>query len=263
MPRRSGPDDPHGVRWPILHWPAPRGWPGTHLAQEDPHGSASILTPKARRWPYAHGLMRRRMPCRRRVSHRPRRPFAAVLSLGPRIGMPPAACGGGHPTAVGAAHTQEHDQHDEQYSDSCWCQSVAKEMAGGKGQRYRPGEEESGGEGGCAHDVPDREGAIAGFRDGACRGRAIDWQVGEQGGQFFPRAGAQGLPGSLVEFAGCDPANLGRPCSARTGPRSRSASDTRRSPGGKLLPTSSIIGAPQERDSGPPAFGLIHYASVS
>jgi Transposase IS66 family len=42
-PDDQAPDDPHGVGWPILHWPAPRGWPGTHLVQEDPHGSASIL----------------------------------------------------------------------------------------------------------------------------------------------------------------------------------------------------------------------------
>src|SRR5271166_3356856 len=80
-PDDQAPDDPHGVGWSILHWPAPRGWPGTHLVQEDPHGSASILrhttaaaaatlppaicvTPKARRWRYAHGLIRRRMPCR-------------------------------------------------------------------------------------------------------------------------------------------------------------------------------------------------------
>ena len=33
-------------------------------------------------------------------------------------------------------------------------------------------------------------------------------QVGEQGGQFFPGAGGQGLPGSLVEFVGGDPAGL-------------------------------------------------------
>jgi len=114
-PDDQAPDDPHGVGWSILHWPAPRGWPGTHLVQEDPHGSASILrhttaaaaatlppaicvTPKARRWRYAHGLIRRRMPCRGGVSHHPRRPFAAVLSLGARIGMPPVACGVGHPT---------------------------------------------------------------------------------------------------------------------------------------------------------------------
>jgi hypothetical protein len=89
-------DDPHGVGWPILHWPAPRGRPGTHLVQENPHGSASILTPKARRWQCAHGLIRRRMPCRGGVSRHPRRPFAAVLSLGARIGMPPVACGVGH-----------------------------------------------------------------------------------------------------------------------------------------------------------------------
>jgi hypothetical protein len=113
-PDDQAPDDPHGVGWPILHWPAPRGWPGTHLVQEDPHGSASILrhttaaaaaapppaicvTPKARRCRCAHGLIRRRMPCRGGVSHHPRRPFAAVLSLGARIGMPPVACGAGHP----------------------------------------------------------------------------------------------------------------------------------------------------------------------
>src|ERR1035437_3666550 len=41
-PDDQAPDDPHGVGWPILHWPAPRGWPGTHLVQEDPHGSAAF-----------------------------------------------------------------------------------------------------------------------------------------------------------------------------------------------------------------------------
>jgi hypothetical protein len=47
------------------------------------------------------------------------------------------------------------------------------------------------------------------FRDGgACRRGSIEWQVGEQGAEFFPGAGAQGLPGSLIEFVGCDPANL-------------------------------------------------------
>ena len=97
-PDDQAPDDPHGVGWPILHWPAPRGWPGTHLVQEDPHGSASILIPKARRRQCARGLIRRRMRCRGGVSHRPRGPFAAVLSLGARIGMSPVACGVGHPT---------------------------------------------------------------------------------------------------------------------------------------------------------------------
>ena len=42
----------------------------------------------------------------------------------------------------------------------------------------------------------------------ARREGVIPWQVGEQGGQFFPGAGAEGLPGSLVEFVGCDPAGL-------------------------------------------------------
>jgi hypothetical protein len=97
-PDDQAPDDPHGVGWPILHRPAPRGWPGTHLVQDDPHGSASILTPKARRWQHAHGLIRRHMPCRGGVSNHPRGPFVAVLSLGARIGMPPVACGVGNPT---------------------------------------------------------------------------------------------------------------------------------------------------------------------
>ena len=97
-PDDQAPDDPHGVGWPIRYWPAPRGWPGTHLVQEDPHGSASILILKARSWPCAHGLIRRRVPCRGGVGHHPRRPFAAVLSLGARIGMSPVACGADYPT---------------------------------------------------------------------------------------------------------------------------------------------------------------------
>jgi hypothetical protein len=97
-PDDQAPNDPHSVGWPIRHWPAPRGWPGTHLMQEDPHGSSSILTPKVPSWQCAHGLTGRRMPCRGGVGHHPRRPFAAVLSLGARIGMPPVACGVGRPT---------------------------------------------------------------------------------------------------------------------------------------------------------------------
>jgi hypothetical protein len=37
------------------------------------------------------------MPDRGGDSHHPRRPFAAVLSLGAFIGMPPAECGVGRP----------------------------------------------------------------------------------------------------------------------------------------------------------------------
>jgi hypothetical protein len=43
---------------------------------------------------------------------------------------------------------------------------------------------------------------------GACRGRAIQWQVCERGGQLSSGAGAQDLPGALVEFLGRDPARL-------------------------------------------------------
>src|SRR5580704_2232208 len=39
-PGDQAPDDPHGVGRPVLHWPAPRGRPGTHLMQEGPHGTA-------------------------------------------------------------------------------------------------------------------------------------------------------------------------------------------------------------------------------
>ena len=46
------------------------------------------------------------------------------------------------------------------------------------------------------------------LRGGARRGGALHGQVSEQGGQFFPGAGGQGLPGSLVEFVGGDPAGV-------------------------------------------------------
>ena len=45
-------------------------------------------------------------------------------------------------------------------------------------------------------------------RHGGLRAGAVVGQVGEQGRQFFPGAGGQGLLGSLVELAGCDPADL-------------------------------------------------------
>src|ERR1039458_1004876 len=54
-------------------------------------------TPKTRRWRYSYGTIRRCMPGRGGDAHHPRRPFAAVLSLGAFIGMPPAGCGVGHP----------------------------------------------------------------------------------------------------------------------------------------------------------------------
>src|ERR1035441_5412898 len=59
--------------------------------------AAIRLTPKKRRRRYSHGWIRRCRPGRGGVSHHPRRPFAAVLSLGAFIGMPPAGCGAGHP----------------------------------------------------------------------------------------------------------------------------------------------------------------------
>src|SRR5215469_7257704 len=46
------------------------------------------------------------------------------------------------------------------------------------------------------------------LRGGARRRVALYGQIGEQGGPFFPGAGGQGLPGSLVEFVGRDPAGL-------------------------------------------------------
>src|SRR5580693_4740672 len=55
------------------------------------------MTPKLRRWRYSIGLIRRCRPGRGGVSHHLRRRFAAVLSLGAFIGMPPAECGVGHP----------------------------------------------------------------------------------------------------------------------------------------------------------------------
>jgi hypothetical protein len=47
---------------------------------------------------FAHGLIKRHMPCRGGDTHHPPRHFAPVLSLDARIGMPPVACGVGHPT---------------------------------------------------------------------------------------------------------------------------------------------------------------------
>src|SRR5580704_8079626 len=55
------------------------------------------VTPKARRCRYSIGLIRRCRPGRGGVSHHLRRRFAAVLSLGAFIGMPPAERGVGHP----------------------------------------------------------------------------------------------------------------------------------------------------------------------
>src|ERR1035441_4529884 len=59
--------------------------------------AAIRLTPKKRRRRYSHGWIRRCRPGRGGVSHHPRRRFAAVLSLGAFIGMPPLGCGAGHP----------------------------------------------------------------------------------------------------------------------------------------------------------------------
>src|ERR1039457_2875348 len=59
--------------------------------------AAVRLTPKKRRRRYSHGWIRRCRPGRGGVSHHPRRPFRAVLSLGAFIGMPPVGCGAGHP----------------------------------------------------------------------------------------------------------------------------------------------------------------------
>src|ERR1017187_10547285 len=59
--------------------------------------AAIRLTPKKRRRRYSHGWIRRCRPGRGGVSHHPRRPFAAVLSLGAFIGMPPLGRGAGHP----------------------------------------------------------------------------------------------------------------------------------------------------------------------
>jgi hypothetical protein len=42
-PDDQAPDDPYGVGRPVLHWPAPRGWPGTHLMQEGPHSTATRI----------------------------------------------------------------------------------------------------------------------------------------------------------------------------------------------------------------------------
>src|SRR5215471_8819993 len=50
---------------------------------------AMRTTAKARRWRYSHGWIRRCRPGRRGVSHHPRRPFGAVLSLSAFIGVPP------------------------------------------------------------------------------------------------------------------------------------------------------------------------------
>src|SRR5215472_594723 len=55
------------------------------------------VPPNRRRCRYSHGLIKRCMPGRGGDSHHPRRPFAAVLSLGVFIGIPPAECGVGYP----------------------------------------------------------------------------------------------------------------------------------------------------------------------
>src|SRR5271169_6032587 len=59
---------------------------------------AMRVTPKPRRWRNSIGLIRRCRPGRGGVSHHLRRRFAAVLSLGAFIGMPPVGCGVGHST---------------------------------------------------------------------------------------------------------------------------------------------------------------------
>ena len=88
-----------------------------------------------------------------------------------------------------------------------------------------------------------------------------EWQVGEQGGQFFPGAGPQGLPGSLVEFVGRDPADpagfaqLGlRPVAVGV----RYPEVARRKAPADSIHTSCSFGA----GFGPPAFGLSLRANV-
>ncbi len=140
---------------------------------------------------------------------------------------------------------QDDDRHDEQHRDHSRCYSadpvearVGEEpsrdldlqaLAGqdflgelalqsdvggawpgaGQGIGYGDGGEGDGGDGGCAHDDPGGEDAVGSIQGrGACRGRVILWQVREQRGQFVPGAGVQGLPGSLVELGGGDPAGL-------------------------------------------------------
>jgi hypothetical protein len=103
---------------------------------------------------------------------------------------------------------QDDDQPHEQNRDYRWRQCVASPVAGGNRERCRLGEQEGGGEGGSAHYGPDGNGVIGWFLGGgAGHGVASRWQVGEEGGQFLPGAGAEGLRGSLVEFFGCDPAD--------------------------------------------------------
>jgi hypothetical protein len=69
------------------------------------------------------------------------------------------------------------------------------------------GAEADGGDAGGEGD-PGSDGAMGRFLGSALRGGTLRRQVGEQGGQFVPGAGGQGLPGSLVEFVGGDPAGL-------------------------------------------------------
>jgi hypothetical protein len=72
------------------------------------------------------------------------------------------------------------------------------------------GERGEGGGGGCGCADNDAGGDLAVGRPvrGDISAGTIVRQVGEQHRQFFPGAGGQGVPGSLVELVGCDPAGL-------------------------------------------------------
>jgi hypothetical protein len=79
--------------------------------------------------------------------------------------------------------------------------------AAAEGVRRGQGGEGGGGRRRCADD--DRGGELAvGLQAGGLGASAVGRQIGEQDGQFLPRAGDQGLPGSLVELVGCNAAGL-------------------------------------------------------
>ncbi|MGD0069734.1 MAG: YceI family protein [Streptosporangiaceae bacterium] len=110
-------------------------------------------------------------------------------------------------------------------------QRLRKSGAAAQGVRDRDRGEAAGADG-CAEGEPGDGDAPDAFRGGGLGRRDPIWrQVGERDSQFFPGGGAQDLPGPGVEFVGRYPAGLQGPPSSDSA-RSRSASDTRRSPSG-------------------------------
>jgi hypothetical protein len=167
--------------------------------------------------------------------------------------------------AAGADHVQEDDQPDEQDSDYCWSHRAGPGGAGGQGVRCRLGHQEDGGKGRYAHDGPDGDNVRAWFRrGGACRGGVIERQVGEQGGQFFPGAAREACPDRWPNSSAViRPTRKAPLSSASARSRSRSVSDTRRSPGGKPRPASSMMRTPSARSSARQSTGTSYPANAS